>query len=93
MGSSWRRPGAVLGASWGVLGRLGASCGRLGSVLEVSCARFSVQKGVKFRHAILEAIFQLIFGGFASENRFPNLEKSLHAFGKIGMFCFQAILI
>ena len=40
--ASW----SVLGASWGVLGRLGASCGNLGGVLKVSCARFSVHRGL-----------------------------------------------
>ena len=50
LGPSGRRLGVVLEASWsrsgGVLGRLGTSCGRLGSVLEVSCARISIQKGL-----------------------------------------------
>ena len=62
LGLSWRRPGAVLGTSWSVLGRPGALCGRLGSVLEVSCIRFSGQSGLKLRYAILDVIFQLIAG-------------------------------
>ncbi len=48
LGSSWRRPGAVLGTSWSVLGPLGASCGRLGSVSEVSCVWFSGQSGLNW---------------------------------------------
>ena len=46
MGSSWSRPGAVLGTSWSVLGPLGASCGRLGSALEVSCVDFQAKVGI-----------------------------------------------
>ena len=50
LGPSGRRLGIVLEASWsrlgGVLGRLGASCGNLGGVLKVSCARFSVHRGL-----------------------------------------------
>ena len=49
LGPSGRGLGIVLEASWsrlgGVLGRLGASCGNLGGVLKVSCARFSVHRG------------------------------------------------
>ena len=29
---------------------------------------------------------------FVSEIRFPNLEKSLNSIGKIGIFCFYAVL-
>ena len=72
LGSSWRRPGAVLGAAWGVLDRLGASCGCLGGVLEVSCARFSIQKRIKFRHAMLDAIYHLIFGGSCFRKSIPE---------------------
>ena len=50
LGASWeylepsgRRLGIVLEVRWG---RFGASCGRLGSVLEVSCVRCSVQRGL-----------------------------------------------
>ena len=28
----------------------------------------------------------------ASENQSPNLEKSLNSIGKIGIFCFRAVL-
>ena len=69
LGTLWGGTWAVLGSSWGVLGpswgRLGASWtvlwaswGRLGGIL---CQIFS-PKGVKFRHAILDTIFQSIFG-------------------------------
>ena len=48
--ASRRRLGVVLEASWSrledVLDRLGASCGRFGSVLEVSCVWFSSQSGL-----------------------------------------------
>ena len=79
LGPSGRRLGVVLEASWsrlgGVLGRLGPSWGvmwasweRLGGIL---CPIFS-PKGVKFRHAILDAIFQLIFGGFCFRKSIPE---------------------
>ena len=52
-GPSGKRLGVVLEASWirlgDVLGRRGPSWtsrGRLGSILEVSCARFSIQRGL-----------------------------------------------
>ena len=45
----------------------------------------------KFRHTILDAIFQSIFFDLAPEDRSPNLEKSLTSIGKINIFCFQAI--
>ena len=75
-GPSGSRLGVVLEAPWS---RLRGVLGRLGSVLEVSCA-------------ILDAIFDSCSLDFASENRSPNLEKSLNSIAKINMFCFQAIL-
>ena len=77
--ASGRRLGVVLEVSWsrlgGVLGRLGpswgvmwASWGRLGGIL---CLIFSL-KGVRFRHAIFDAIFQLIFGGFCLRKSIPE---------------------
>ena len=73
LGASWEyletsgtRFGVVLEASQsrvgGALERLGPSWG-LGSVLEVSCAWISSPKKVRLRHAILDAIFQLLFSG------------------------------
>ena len=79
LGASWKyfrqsekRLGFVFVAFWsrlgGVLGCLGASCGRLGGIL---CLIFS-PKEVKFRHAILDTIFQLIFGGFCVRKSIPE---------------------
>ena len=67
-GPSWARLEGVLGRLGGVLGRLGASCGRLGSIL---CQIFN-PKGVKSRHAILDPIFQLIFGGSCFRKSIPE---------------------
>ena len=92
LGSSWRRPGAVLGTSWSVLGPLGASCGRLGSVLEVSCVWFSGQSGLNLGMLSWMSFFNWFLMDFASKNRSPNFEKSLNSIGKIGIFCFQAVL-
>ena len=68
----WERLGGVLEPSWG---RLGASWGvmwasweRLGGIL---CPIFS-PKGVKLKHAILDAIFQLIFCGFCLRKSIPE---------------------
>ena len=79
LGPSGRRFEIFLEASWGrlggVLGRLGPSWGvmwasweRLGGIL---CPIFS-PKRVRFRHAILDASFHLIFGGFCLQKSIPE---------------------
>ena len=92
LGSSWRRPRAVLRTSWSVLGPLGASCGRLGSVLEVSCVWFSSQSGLNLGMLSWMSFCNWFLMDFASKNRCPNYEKSLHSIGKICIFCFRAVL-
>ena len=92
LGSSWRRPGAVLGTSLSVLGPLGASCGRLGSVLEVSCVWFSGQSGLNLGMLSWLPFCNWFLMDFASKNRCPNKEKWLNSIGKICIFCFQAVL-
>ena len=79
LGPSGRGLGIVLEASWsrlgGVLGRLGPSWGLMrkswGRLEGILCPIFSPQ-GAKFRHAILDAIFQLIFGGFCFRKSIPE---------------------
>ena len=92
LGSSWRRPGAVLGTSWSVLGPLGASCGRLGSVLEVSCVWFSSQSGPNLGMRSWMSFCNWFLMDFASKNRCPNYEKSLKSVRKIRIVCFRAVL-
>ena len=48
--------------------------GRLVSVLEASWSVLAAN----FSHAILDAIFEWIFGNVGSENQTPNCEKSLN---------------
>ena len=87
LGASWeyfgpseKRLGFVFVASWsrlgGVLGRLGLSWGvmwasweRLGGIL---CLIFK-PKWVKFRHAILDVILQVILDGFCLQKSMPEL--------------------
>ena len=80
LGPSGRRLGIVLEASWSrledVLERLGSSWGvmwasweRLGGIL---CLIFK-PKWVKFRHAILDVILQLILDGFCLQKSMPEL--------------------
>ena len=92
----WRRPGAVLGTSWSVLGPHGASCGRLGSVLEVSCVWFSGQSGLNLGMLSWMSFCNWFLMDFASKNRCPNYEKSLNSIGKNKYFllsgCFNIIL-
>ena len=96
LGSSWSRPGAVLATSWSVLGPLGASCGRLGSVLEVSCVWFSRQSGFNLGMLSWMSFCNWFLMDFASKNRCPNYEKSLNSIGKNWYFllsgCFNIIL-
>ena len=86
LGASWeyhepsgRRPGVVLEASWSHLGdvleRLGPSWGvmwasweRLGSILRP----IFKPKWIKFRYAILDVIFQMIFRGFRLQKSIPE---------------------
>ena len=86
--ASWSR----LGTSWSVLGPLGASCGRLGSVLEVSCVWFSSQSRLNLGMLSWMSFCNWFLMDFASKNRCPNYEKSLNSIGKIGIFCFRAVL-
>ena len=94
--ASWDRLGGVLEPSWGRLGdvleRLGASCGHLGSVLEVSCVWFSGQS----RYAILDVIFELIFGGYCSQKSIPDSWKIIKFYWKnrylLVSGCFNIIL-
>ena len=79
LGRSWGHLGASWGRLGGVLGRLGPSCGRLGGVLEVSCARFSVQRGLNLGMLSWIPFFNRFLVDFASQNRSPNLEKSLNS--------------
>ena len=74
-----------LGSSWGVMW---ASWERLGGIL---CLIFK-PKWFKFRYAILDIILQLILDGFCLQKSMPILRKSLNSIGKIGMFCFRAVL-
>ena len=78
--ASGRRLGIVLEASWSrledVLERLGSSWGvmwasweRFGGIL---CLIFK-PKWVKFRHAILDVILQLILDGFCLQKSMPEL--------------------
>ena len=92
LGSSWRRPGAVLGTSWSVLGPLGASCGRLGSVLEVSCVWFSGQSGFNLGMLSWMLFCNWFLMDLASKNQCLNYEKSINSIGKIAIVCFQAFL-
>ena len=79
--SSWGR----FGPSWGVMW---ASWGRFGGIL---CLKFSL-KGVRFRHAILDAIFQLIFDGFCLRKSIPGFGKFIKFYRKnVHFCCFQAI--
>ena len=82
LGVPLERLGSVSGRHWsrlgGVLGRLGppwgvmwASWERLGGIL---CPIFS-PKGVNFRHAILDAIFQMIFLWILPPNIGPRILK------------------
>ena len=96
LGSSGRRLGVVLEASWsrlgGVLGRLGPSWGvmcaslaRPGDILgllEVSWDR----SGSDRKKNALESI------GFGFENDPSNLKKTKKNITKIIIFCFQALL-
>ena len=86
LGASWeyhepsgRRPGVVLEASWSRLGdvleRLGPSWGvmwasweRLGSILRP----IFKPKWIKFKYAILDVIFQMIFRGFRLQKSIPE---------------------
>ena len=86
LGRSWGHLGASWGRLGGVLGRLGASCGCLGDVLEVSCARFSVQRGFNLGMLSWIPFFNRFLVDFASQNRSPNLEKSLNSIGKFAFF-------
>ena len=89
LGSSWRRPGAVLRTSWSVLGPLGASCGRLGSVLEVSCIWFSGQSWLNLGMLSRMSCCNWFWMDFASKNRCPNYGKSLNSMGKYVYFAFR----
>jgi len=98
-GRRGRRPGLVLGslgnvleefqaplrASWDVLKGLGVSWGRLGldfrSNGEVDS---SISSWMPFSNRYPP--------DFATKNRSPILEESLNSIGKIGIFCFQALL-
>ena len=82
MGSSRRRPRT----SWSVLGRLGASSGRLGSFLEVSCTRCSIQRVVSFRSVLFHVIFQLIVGVFRLPKSIPEIPLETSSF-----FSFQVL--
>ena len=84
LGSSWRRPGAVLGTSWSLLGPLGASCGRFGSVLEVSCIWFSGQSGLNLGMLSFLSFCNRFLMNFASKNRCPNYEQIIKFYGKNG---------
>ena len=86
LGSSWRRPGAVLAKSWSVLGPLGASCGRLGGIL---CLIFR-PKWIEFRYAILDVIVQLIFNGFCFQTSMPELWKIMKFYWKNMYFLFSS---
>ena len=81
--ASWEPSGAALGrfwghlgASWGrlggVLGRLGPSCGRLGGVLEVSCARFSVKRGLNLGMLSWIPFFNRFLVDLASQKSIPE---------------------
>ena len=77
--ASGRRLGVVLEASWsrlgGILERLGPSWGvmwssweRLGSILRP----IFKPKWIKFKYAILDVIFQMIFRGFRLQKSIPE---------------------
>ena len=85
LGPSWGRLGAswgclrtVLGPSWAVLEAFGAVLGRLGAVLERSWGQLG--------------FFYRFLSDLPSENRSPNLEKSLDSIGKVIFFSVQAVL-
>ena len=85
MGPSWGRLGAscgclrtVLGPSGAVLEAFGAVLGRLGAVLERSWGHLG--------------FFYRFLSDLPSENRSPNLGKSLNSIGKIVFFSVQAVL-
>ena len=92
MWASWRHLGRILGrlrASWRLLGaprrRLGASWGRLGlDFRSKSDLNWGIPSWMTFYIRCLSDL--------PSENRSPNLEKSLNSIGKIVCFSFQAIL-
>ena len=63
---SWHDLGAVLGRPWGVLGRLGASWGRLGSVFWDILEAFRAKLHEQLRFLI----------DFCSQLRIPKLQKS-----------------
>ena len=101
--ASGRRLGVVFEASWSPLGdvleRLGSSWGvmwasweRLGSVLEVSCVWFSGQSGLNLGMLSWMSFCNWFLMDFVSKNRCQNYEKSLNSIGKIGIFCFRAVL-
>ena len=98
--ASWEPSGAALGRFWGHLGaswgrpggglvRFGPSCGRLGGVLEVSCARCSVQRGLNLGMLSWIQFFNRCLVDFASQNRSPNLEKSLNSIGNFALVAFR----
>ena len=78
LGASWGCLGTVLGPSWAVLEAFGAVLGRLGAVLERSWGHLG--------------FFYRFLSDLLSENRSPNLGKSLNYFGKIVFFSVQAVL-
>ena len=79
LGPSGRRLGVVLEASWrrlgDVLGRLGPSWGAMWASWEhlggILCPIVS-PKAVRFRYAILNTIFQLIFGELWLQKSIPE---------------------
>ena len=79
LGRSWCGLGPSWGRLGGVLGRLGASYGCLGDVLEVSCARFSVQRRLNSGMLSWIPFFNRFLVDFASQNRSPNFEKSINS--------------
>ena len=85
---------AVLGPSWSVLGPLRASCGRLGSVLEVSCVWFSGQSALNLGMLSWMSFCNWFLMDFASKNRCPNYATSLNSIGFFFLLsgCFTIIL-
>ena len=84
MDPSWPQNGAKI--------RLGASCGRLGSVSEVSCARFSIKRALHLGKVFGIPFFDRFLVYFASENRFPKYAKIMKFYWKNKHFLLSGYL-
>ena len=82
----WGAPWGRLGPSWNVVGgswrRLGASWG----AFKLFLRRFYLQKTFFFRHAILDAIFQLILARFCARNSMLKCRKIMKLYWKNSHF-------